>query len=79
MFVNTLTSGERFSRLSAEQQRVASEKVNAMKPHFEAECAALRDQRGWGALVSGEDIKELLPKVMARVARADMAARQSSS
>jgi len=50
-----------------------------MKPHFEAECAALRDQRGWGALVSGEDIKELLPKVMARVARADMAARQSSS
>jgi len=27
MFVNTLTSGERFSRLSAEQQRVASEKV----------------------------------------------------
>ena len=37
-----------------------------MRPHFEAELTALRDARGWGASVDGDDIKELLPRVMAR-------------
>ena len=37
-----------------------------MRPHFEAELEALRDLRGWGATVTGADIKDMMPKVMAR-------------
>jgi len=75
IFVNSLTSGPAFARLTPDQKRIASEKVQAMRPHFDAELKELRDQRGWGALVTGEDIKELLPRVAARQA---MAARQVS-
>lgn len=70
LFVTTLTSGPRFANLTAEQQAIASSKVHAMRPHFDAELAALREERGWGALVSGEDIRTLLPRVAARAARA---------
>ena len=45
----------------------------AMRPHFEAELTALRDARGWGAMVTGEDIKELLPRVARRAAQAQAA------
>ena len=45
-----------------------------MRPHFEAELMSLRDERGWGAMVTGEDIKELLPKVAMRSAAAARAA-----
>ena len=73
MFVTGLTSGPAFSRLTPEQQAVASEKVRAMRPHFEAELDEFKERRGWGALVTGADIKELLPRVMARVAAAGRA------
>ena len=66
MFVSGLTSGPAFARLSAEQQAFASEKVRAMRPHFEAELETLKERRGWGATVTGADIKEMLPRVMAR-------------
>jgi hypothetical protein len=65
-FVSALTSGAMFSKLTAEQQAVASEKVRAMRPHFEAELAAFREERGWGATVTAEDIKVILPKIIAR-------------
>ena len=55
-----------FARLSAEQQAFASEKVRAMKPHFDAELAIFREQRGWGAQVGAADIQAIVPKVMAR-------------
>jgi hypothetical protein len=66
LFVTSLTNGPMFAQLSAEQQAVASEKVHAMRPHFDAELAAFRDQRGWGAMVGADDIKQMLPRVMAR-------------
>ena len=78
LFVQTLTSGPAFARLSAEQQRFASEKVRAMRPHFDAELNDLRDARGWGALVSGEDIKAMLPRVMARSKQAATAVQGSA-
>lgn len=49
---------------------MASEKVRELQPHFEAELVELREERGRGAQVSGEDIKLLLPRVMARAAQA---------
>ena len=70
LFVSTLMNGPAFARLTAEQRAVAAEKVTAMRPHFDAELVKLREERGWGALVSGEDIKTLLPRVMARQAQA---------
>ena len=65
-FVSSLTTGPAFARLTAEQQAIASEKVRKLRPHFEAELEALREKRGWGATVTGADIKEMLPRVMAR-------------
>lgn len=55
-----------FQNLPPDKQRLASERVRTMRPHFEAELGVLRDARGWGAIVTGEDIKELMPKVMLR-------------
>jgi hypothetical protein len=78
LFVSTLTSSPAFSRLTAEQKAAASDKVQAMRPYFDAELTALRDERGWGALVTGEDIKALLPRVAARQASAARAAQASS-
>jgi len=68
LFVRSLTSGERFSKLTAEQKAVVSDKVRALQPHFEAELIELRKERGRGAQVTGEDIKLLLPRVTARAA-----------
>ena len=45
------------------QQAVASEKVRAMRPAFEAELGALQEERGYGATVTGEDVKAILPSV----------------
>ncbi len=66
IFVTSLTSGAKFAALPPDKQAAASNHVKSMKPHFEAELESLRDQRGWGAMVTGDDIKILLPKVMAR-------------
>ena len=59
-------------------QAFASEKVRAMRPHFEAEFEALRERRGWGATVTGADINEMMPKVMARAKAAAAAARAAA-
>ena len=64
--VSALTSGPMFARLSAEQQALASGKVQKMRPFFEQELEALRDERGWGATVTDVDIKQMLPRVIAR-------------
>ena len=40
-------------------QAVASEKVRGMKPAFEAELNALREERGCGATVTGEAVKAI--------------------
>ena len=66
LFVSSLTSGAMFQNLPPDKQLKASEHVRTMRPHFEAELGVLRDARGWGAIVTGEDIKELMPKVMLR-------------
>ena len=63
IFVASLTGGAMFQRLSAEQQAVASEKVRAMRPAFEAELGALQEERGYGATVTGEDVKAIPPSV----------------
>ena len=73
MFVGALTTGPRFSSLTAEQQQIASDKVRGMRPHFEAELELLKERRGWGATVTGADIKEMLPRIMMRVAEAGRA------
>jgi len=73
IFVQGLTSGAAFSKLTAERQAMASSKVRAMRPHFEAELLLLRDERGHGAQVTGEDIKALLPRVIARSNSAEVA------
>ena len=66
----SLTSSARFASLPPDKQQQASDKVRAMRPHFEAELNSLRDARGWGAMATGEDIKELLPRVMMPAAQA---------
>ena len=66
MFVSALTSGALFQKMTPEQQVVALEKVRGLRPHFEAELTTLKEARGIGASVSGDDIRELLPRVMAR-------------
>ena len=66
IFVSSLTSGPAFQNLPADKQAFASEKVRAMRPHFEAELEELKERRGWGATVTGADIKEMMPRVMAR-------------
>ena len=70
MFVSALTSGPMFARLTPEQRATASEKVRLMRPHFEAELTSLKEARGWGAVVSGEDIKAMMPNVMKRAKEA---------
>ncbi len=65
-FVEALTAGPLFARLSAAQRAVASEKVLGLRPHFEAELAEFRAERGMGAMVTAEDIQSILPRVMAR-------------
>uniref|UniRef100_A0A7S3ETI3 Tudor domain-containing protein n=1 Tax=Haptolina ericina TaxID=156174 RepID=A0A7S3ETI3_9EUKA len=72
LFVRGLTSGDKFASLTAEQQAHASDKVRAMRPHFEAELLLLRDERGRGAQVTGEDIKLLLPRVISRSRSAEI-------
>ena len=69
-FVTSLTSGAMFQRLPPDKQQVASEKVRAMRPFFETELRELMDERGHGAIVTGEDIKTMLPRVAARQAQA---------
>ena len=73
LFVSSLTSGAMFQNLPPDKQLKASEHVRTMRPHFEAELGVLRDARGWGAIVTGEDIKELMPKVMLRAKQAQQA------
>ena len=41
-------------------QAVASDKVRGMKPAFEAELYALREERGCGATVTGEAVALVL-------------------
>ena len=55
-----------FAKLTAAQKAHASEKVFAMRPHFEAELNDFKRLRGIGATVTSEDIKLMLPKVMER-------------
>lgn len=74
-FVTSLTSGAMFQSLPPEKQALASEKVRAMRPFFEAELCELMDERGRGAIVTGEDIKMMLPRVTARQARAQAEAQ----
>ena len=49
---------------------MASEKVQSLRPAFEEELAALRATRGQAASVTVVDIREMMPRVMARAARA---------
>lgn len=74
-FVTSLTSGAMFQRLPPERQQIASEKVRAMRPFFEAELRELMDERGRGAIVTGEDIKTMIPRVAARQAQAQAEAQ----
>ena len=53
-----------------EARAVAREKVQSLRPAFEEELAALRATRGEGAAVTVVDIREMMPRVMARAARA---------
>jgi len=69
-FTAALTSGPKFRTLTAAQQAVAREKVQSLRPAFEEELAALRATRGQGASVTVVDIREMMPRVMARAARA---------
>ena len=75
IFVRSLTSGAMFQQLDPEKQAIASEKVKAMRPLFEAELQALKDERGHGATVTGEDIKDLLPRVMMKAKQMQAAAQ----
>ena len=70
LFVSALTSSPKFASLPPDKKQIAADKVRSAKPHFEAELAAFREERGWGARVTGEDIKVLVPRVMSRAARA---------
>jgi hypothetical protein len=65
-FIAALTSGPKFQKLTAHQQAVAGERVKALRPFFEEELAALRAERGHGALVTDADVQTMLPRVMAR-------------
>ena len=66
MFVASLTSGPTFQSLTPEKQAIASEKVRSLRPHFEAELATVREARGIGAMVTGDDIRSMMPRVMMR-------------
>ena len=66
LFVQSLMGGATFARLTPAQQAVASEKVQGLRPHFEAELGEFKDKRGHGATVTSEDITTMLPRVMAR-------------
>ena len=44
--------------------------MQSLRPAFEEELAALRATRGLGAAVTVVDIRKMMPRVMARAARA---------
>jgi len=67
-FVRSITSGPSFTRLPAAAQALFAEKVNSLRPHFEREVIALRDERGIGSVLTGADVKEIMPRVMACLA-----------
>jgi len=65
-FIAALTSGATFQRLSAHHQAVASEKMQALRPFFEAELVEFDAEQGGRLLVTDTVIQEILPRVMAR-------------
>jgi hypothetical protein len=70
-FVNTCTGSPIFRRLPAAQQAAFAEKVNGMRPVFEEELDKVQSERGHGCIITGEDIKAIIPKVTSQLRRMD--------
>jgi hypothetical protein len=65
LVIGRMVRGPAFSSLPPDKQRVASEKIAGLKVLFEAELEQLRRERGAGALVTQEDVMQILPRIMA--------------
>jgi hypothetical protein len=74
-FVSQLTAGRLFKSLPAAKQAAFAECVQRSRPHFERELNALIAERGYGTVLSADDVREvILPRVMPRVKEAFQAA-----
>jgi hypothetical protein len=64
-FVDSLTTSPLFQRLPADKQAIFAEKVHGMRPAFQEELDKVQAERGHGCIITGEDIKAIIPRVMA--------------
>jgi hypothetical protein len=65
LVIGRMVQGPAFSSLTPEKQRQASEKIAGLKVLFEAELEQLKAHRGAGALVTQQDVMQILPRILA--------------
>jgi hypothetical protein len=77
-FVTSCTASPSFRRLPAAKQAIFAEQVNGMRPAFEEELEKVQSERGHGCIITGEDIKVIIPKVTSQLRRMDSSASEGS-
>ena len=65
LVIRRMVQGPAFSSLPPDKQRQASEKIAGLKILFEAELEQLKAHRGAGALVTQQDVMQILPRILA--------------
>lgn len=65
LVIGRMVQGPAFSSLPPDKQRQASEKIASLKVLFEAELEQLKTHRGAGALVTQQDVMQILPRILA--------------
>lgn len=65
LVIGRMVQGPAFSSLPPDKQRLASEKIAGLKVLFEEELEQLKAHRGAGALVTQQDVVQILPRIMA--------------
>eukprot|EP01043_Picozoa_sp_COSAG02_P063256 COSAG02_NODE_8918_length_2400_cov_3.677097_2_plen_337_part_00 len=70
LVIGRMVQGPAFSSLAPDKQRQASEKIAGLKVLFEAELEQLKAHRGAGALVTQQDVMQILPRILAAERRA---------
>ena len=64
LVIGRLVRGPVFSQLPSDQQLEASTKIAGLKVLFEAELEKIKTERGAGALVTQNDVLEILPRIL---------------
>ena len=65
LVIRRMVQGPAFSSLPPDKQREASDKIAGLKILFEAELEQLKAHRGAGALVTQQDVMQILPRILA--------------